>query len=150
MTRGCPIVSYGCMDRRKFLRGAVLSAGAAGFGTPLVSDASRSHHRIDLTIHPDQRLGAIPTDFMGLGYEISSVATPSLLSASNRVYVDLVRRLGPRGVIRIGGNTSDYSAFAERATAVSAPKRTVINDTRLRDLAEFLEATGWSLIWGLN
>jgi hypothetical protein len=124
--------------------------GAAGFGAPLVADASRSHHRIDLTIHPDQRLGPIPNDFMGLGYEISSVATPGLLSASNRVYVDLVRRLGTRGVIRVGGNTSDYSSFSAYAAAVSAPKRTVINEAGLRDLAGFLNATGWSLIWGLN
>lgn len=127
-----------------------MSAGAAGFGAPLVADASRSHHRIDLTIHSDQRLGAIPNDFMGLGYEISSVATPGLLSASNRVYVDLVRRLGTRGVIRIGGNTSDYSSFAVHAAAVSAPKHTVINEAGLRDLASFLDATSWSLIWGLN
>lgn len=128
----------------------MLSAGAAGFGAPLVADASRSHHRIDLTIHPDQRLGAIPPDFMGLGYEISSVAKPGLLSASNRVYVDLVRQLGKRGVVRVGGNTSDYSSFSTRAAAVSAPKRTVINEAGLRDLAEFLDATGWSLIWGLS
>ena len=128
----------------------MLSAGAAGIGAPLVGDAARSHHRIDLTIHPDQRLGAIPNDFMGLGYEISSIATPGLLSASNRLYVELVRQLGTRGVIRIGGNTSDYSAFAVHAAAVSAPKRTVINEAGLQDLAGFLDATGWSLIWGLN
>ena len=103
-----------------------------------------------MTIDANQRLGPIPTDFIGLGYEISSVATPGLLSASNRTYVDLVRRLGRRGVIRIGGNTSDYSSFAARATAVSVPKGTKINEAGLRDLAGFLDPTGWSLIWGLN
>ncbi len=87
---------------------------------------------------------------MGLGYEISSVATPGLLSASNRIYVELVRQLGRGGVIRVGGNTSDYSAFSPHAAAVSAPKATVINEQSLRDLAGFLRATGWSLIWGLN
>jgi hypothetical protein len=105
---------------------------------------------MDLTVHPDQSLGSIPADFMGLGYEISSVATPGLLSAANRVYVELVRRLGARGVIRIGGNTSDYSSFAARSTAVSASKHALINQAGLRDLAGFLDATGWSLIWGLN
>ena len=93
---------------------------AAGVGPRLVTAPV---HRIDLTLHPDQRLGSIPTDFMGLGYEISSVATPGLLSAANRVYVELVRQLGTRGVIRIGGNTSDYSSFAPRGGAVSAAKR---------------------------
>lgn len=114
------------------------------------SEAARSAGTIELTIDRNQRLGSIPADFMGLGYEISSVATPGLLSASNRIYVGLVRRLGSGGVIRIGGNTSDYSAFSPHAAAVSAPKTTVINQQGLRDLAAFLRATGWSLIWGLN
>lgn len=144
------IVSYGRMNRREFLMNASLSAGAVGFGVPLMAASSRSNHKIDLTIHQDQRLGAIPRDFMGLGYEISSVATPGLLSASNRVYVGPVRRLGRRGVIRVGGNTSDYSSFAAHATAVSTPKGTKIHEAGLRDLAGFLDATGWSLIWGLN
>jgi hypothetical protein len=87
---------------------------------------------------------------MGLGYEISSVATPGLLSASNRVYVELVQQLGARGVIRVGGNTSDYSSFLPHAAAVAAPKGVVVNARSLRELAEFLRATGWSLIWGLN
>jgi hypothetical protein len=92
----------------------------------------------------------MPAEFMGLGYEISSLATSGLLSASNGAYVELVRQLGTRGVIRVGGNTSDYSAFSTLATAVSAPKATVINARSLRDLAGFLRATGWSMIWGLN
>ena len=137
------------MNRRKFLRNAALST-AAGFGARLVAASSRPVHRMDLTVHPDQRLGSIPADFMGLGYEISSVATPGLLSAANRVYVELVRRLGACGVIRIGGNTSDYSSFAARGTAVSAPKHSLINETGLREMAGFLDATEWSLIWGLN
>jgi hypothetical protein len=137
------------MDRRRFLRSAALST-AAGVGARLVGASSRPIHTIDLTVHTDQRLGAIPTDFVGLGYEISSIATSGLLSAANRVYVELVRQLGTRGVIRIGGNTSDYSSFAARSTAVSAPKHTLINQAGLRDLAGFLDATEWSLIWGLN
>jgi hypothetical protein len=154
MAQACGIVSYGGMDRRKFLRNAAFGACAAGSPTWLAGESAAwtatRQIKINLTIDSDQRLGPIPADFMGLGYEISSVATPGLLSASNRVYVGLVRRLGERGVIRIGGNTSDYSSFAARATAVSMPKGTKINETGLRDLAGFLDAIGWSLIWGLN
>ena len=137
------------MNRRRFLRSAALGT-TASFGARLVAASSGSVRRIDLTIHSDQRLGLIPADFMGLGYEISSVATSGLVNASNRIYVELVRQLGTRGVIRIGGNTSDYSSFAARSTTVSAPKHTLINQAGLRDLAGFLNATGWTLIWGLN
>lgn len=142
------MVCDGRMRRREFLRSAAFCACAAGARG--WSEAAQPRQTIDVRILRDQRLGPIPADFMGLGYEISSVATPGLLSASNRIYVELVRQLGRRGVIRIGGNTSDYSAFSPHAAAVSAPKATVINQQSLRDLASFLRATGWSMIWGLN
>lgn len=103
-----------------------------------------------VTVNPGESLALIPADFIGLGYEISSVARTGLLSAANRKYVDLVRRLGTKGVIRIGGNTSDYSKFSANSPAVSRPKATVINAANLQDLGNFLDATGWDLIWGLN
>src|SRR3984957_4176793 len=87
---------------------------------------------------------------MGLSYEISSVAVPGLLSADNHVYVQLVRNLGSQGVIRIGGNTSDFSSDQVGGTSQSLPKGTVVNGENLRQLRGFLDAIGWKLIWGLN
>lgn len=115
------------------------------------AQAARARQRVDLKIDRGERLGVIPANFMGLGYEISSVATRGLLSAQNRQYVGLVRRLCPRGgVVRVGGNTSDYSSYSAGGKAVAAPKSTVVNDESLRQLGEFLNATGCGLIWGLN
>jgi len=90
---------------------------------------------------------------MGLGYEISSVARPGLLSDQNSAYVGLVRTLGTHGVIRVGGNTSDYASYSATGFPVSSPEGktgSVVNDAVLQDLGRFLEATGWQLIWGLN
>ncbi len=129
------------MNRRKFL---AQSAGLAAAFFPQAANAIR------LTLNPAHPLYTIPSNFMGLGYEISSVARSGLLSASNRKYVELVRGLGSKGVIRIGGNTSDYSKFSAAGPAVSAPKTTIVSTANLRELGSFLEATGWSLIWGLN
>jgi hypothetical protein len=133
------------MNRRDFLTqgAAALAASRSGFGDEPAS-------RVRVTIHPDKRIHTIAPDFMGLGYEISSVSRPGLLSSRNRVYVQLVRTLGARGVIRIGGNTSDYSAYSPAGQPVSSAKGTVVNDAVLRDLGGFLEANGWRLIWGLN
>jgi hypothetical protein len=103
-----------------------------------------------VTVHPDQPQGTIAPDFMGLGYEISSVARPGLMSGANRVYVQLVRTLGARGVIRIGGNTSDYAHYSATAAPVSSAFGTVVNDAVLKDLGGFLKATGWKLIWGVD
>jgi hypothetical protein len=93
---------------------------------------------------------SIPTHFMGLSFEISSVAVPGLLSADNRAYVQLVRNLGPQGVIRIGGNTSDFSSYQAAATAQSLPRGMVVNAENVRQLRGFLDAIGWKLIWGLD
>lgn len=103
-----------------------------------------------MVVHAQRGLAAIPDGFLGLGYEISSVAIPDLLSADDRTYVQLVRTLSPQGVIRIGGNTSDYASFKPKGKAISAPKGTVIDNASLRQLGSFLDSTNWQLIWGLN
>jgi hypothetical protein len=103
-----------------------------------------------VVVDAQRRLGTIPRDFVGLGYEISSVATPNLLSARNRTYVELVRTLSPEGMVRVGGNTSDDASYTSTGQAVSAPKGTIVNDASFQELGSFLEATNWRLIWGLN
>src|SRR6185437_5387799 len=69
---------------------------------------------------------------------------------TNQTCTQLVRTLGPHGVVRVGGNTSDYSSFQPDGNLVSSPKSSVINTESLRQLGNFLDATGWKLIWGLN
>ena len=127
------------MNRREFLANALLAV-----------TAPNGEQAVHITVHRDQPLGVIAPDFMGLGYEISSVARAGLLNGANSVYVQLVRTLGARGVIRIGGNTSDFAHYSATAAAVSSAYGTVVNDAMLRDLGGFLKATGWKLISGLD
>lgn len=140
------------MNRRKFLThtgcfaGLILSERTLSARVGML-DASRP---IDVSLDPQRPLGRIPSNYLGLGYETSSLARTGLLSVDNHVYIQLLRTLGARGVIRIGGNTSDYSAFRQEMKAVSSPRATVINNAVIRDLGKFLEVTGWDLIWGLN
>ena len=135
------------MNRRRFLAGSI---GVAALSNRLTAAADAKAQAIRIGVNTGQPLGRIAQDFMGLGYEISSVATPGLLSAKNRTYVQLVKTLGTHGVIRIGGNTSDYASFSQHGKAVAAPKGTVLNVESLQELGSFLDATGWRLIWGLN
>jgi len=127
------------MNRREFLAGSAVAASACA--APV---------QTSVTVRTDRPLGVIAPDFIGLGYEISSVAKPKLMSAANSVYVQLVRTLGARGVIRIGGNTSDYARYSPNAPAVASARGTVVNDAALRELGGFLGATGWKLIWGFD
>jgi hypothetical protein len=137
------------VNRRHFIEGFM-----GLFGIPLSGAApglaQRATKAIRVNIDTRRKQGRIPDDFTGLGYEISSVAIPGLLSDKNRAYVRLVRGLGANGVIRVGGITSDSASFAADAVASSAAKSTVISTANLRELGAFLDATGWRLIWGLN
>lgn len=105
---------------------------------------------VTIAVDRERVLGAIRPDFMGLGYEISSVAANGPLCNGSPVYERLVRNLGRDGVIRVGGNTSDYAGYSPSGVSVSKPKGSSINDANLRAMGGFLDATGWKLIWGLN
>ena len=130
-----------------FSRRDLLSASAA---LPFASASARAATAVTISVDTAQTGSAIPADYMGLGYEISSVAIPGLLAARNEPYVQLVKNLGPRGVIRIGGNTSDFSTYSANGSPVSSPKGTVVTWANLIELRSFLDAVGWRLIWGLN
>jgi hypothetical protein len=137
------------MDRRSF----ILSGAAVGSSLALdgaVGAESGALRQSTLTVHADRPLAPIAPDFIGLGYEISSVARAGLLSRSNEVCVQLVRTLGVRGVIRIGGNTSDYARYEPAGPLVSSAFGTVIDTAALKELSGFLEATHWKLIWGFD
>lgn len=133
------------MNRRRFIAGSLGAASVLSKGLTAQENAN-----VSFRVHAREARGEIAANFLGLGYETSSVAVPGLLSATNHTYVQLVRNLGPQGVIRIGGNVSDYSSFSPQGKASSEPKATVVNAENLRLLGSFLHATGWQLIWGLN
>jgi hypothetical protein len=132
------------MNRREFMARSALAAAA------LSAPIAAQEPVVGVTVRRGPSLHTISPDFMGLGYEISSVARPGLMSRANGVYVQLVRTLGGRGVVRVGGNTADYARYAAAAPAVSSPYGTVVNDAALQELGGFLQATGWNLIWALD
>ena len=140
------------MDRRSLLRGAaaVASAGLARSSGYSGLAELASPPIIKIGVDPGKMVGTILPSFMGLGYEISSVAAGGPLVSGSPVYERLVRNLGHDGVIRVGGNTSDYSRFDPAGTSLAKSKSSVINQSDLNALGTFLNATGWKLIWGLN
>ncbi|MGB9030652.1 MAG: hypothetical protein WCC27_11075 [Acidobacteriaceae bacterium] len=165
------------MDRRRFLRGSALVSGAAacgrlGWAQDVVS--------LRLTLDPHQRGNPIPADFTGLSYESAQLADPEFFSPTNTELVSFVRRLGRSGVLRIGGNTSEYCTWSPETErrADATPTEAVREDAQanvipqalavgpdtghrpaaaktitpqaVRNLRGFIDATGWRLIYGLN
>jgi hypothetical protein len=153
------------MDRRRFLS---LSAFGAAASTPLVRLlAQPAPLPVNVSIgKPTGR--RIAEDFTGLSYESAQLSDPDFFTGNNQQLIDLVAGLGQRGVLRIGGNTSEYCFWKSdpKAHGISTnpiqdalgpdkghkpPPRRVITEQAIRNLREFLDRLpGWSLIYGLN
>jgi hypothetical protein len=92
----------------------------------------------------------IAEEFVGLGYEMSSVARQGLLSPRNQTYVALTQGLGAHGVIRVGGIVADYTRFSAGGVAAAVPHSTVITEANLQEFSGFLNQVGWRAIWSVN
>lgn len=89
--------------------------------------------------------GSIPTAFAGLSYEKSAMAEP-LFEASNTNLIGMFKGLGA-SLLRIGGNSVDKTQWtasgAGRTSGQVAP-------SDIDALAGFLQATGWTALYGVN
>ena len=128
----------------RITRRSLMAASAA---LPFAGSA-RAATPVSIRIDASRVLRTIPADFLGLGFESLSVA--GLLWPNNQAYVRLVRNLGPAGVIRIGGNVSDYTTYEPYGRAATGHKATLLNDESIWQFRAFLDATGWRAIWGVN
>lgn len=149
------------MDRRQFTRSLITAAATAavpgiGFGSDIPATAT-------LTIDPQTTGSHIPPDFTGLSYESAQLANPAFFSDSNPTLIDLFRGLGTYGVLRLGGGTSEFTEFTtvEPAgpppfeifgpdTSKTSKKSTFVTLKALRNLRDFLDATNWCALYGLN
>jgi len=107
----------------------------------------------------------VPYNFIGFSYELAQLKDPKFFSASNTELVKLFKILSPKGVLRLGGNSSE-SCWLKVDPTTTAPQLTIpdidasehwmprelfmIPPESIDSLAGFLEATGWQLIYGLN
>jgi hypothetical protein len=161
------------MRRRDFLRLSLLASSSTFLPGRALSEPAATAH---LTIDPHRLGNKIGPDFTGLSYEIAQLGDPDFFTPANTELVGLVRRLGRSGVLRIGGNTSEFSQWTPDAPAAmngqmpgempgqmpaehqpvspdtgkQAPKPTKITPQTIRNLHGFIETTGWKLIYGLN
>jgi len=91
----------------------------------------------------------VPHIFEGLSYETALLAeNPDYLNENNTVLVQLIRNLG-KGVLRIGGNSSDIMDWS-RDVDESDHHRKVIGPADIDRLKGFSKAIGWPVIFGLN
>ncbi|HXE06357.1 MAG TPA: hypothetical protein VN612_00585 [Acidobacteriaceae bacterium] len=157
------------MDRRRFVvAGAAAAASLKSLAqnTTEAPGAETSAHLARLTLTP-QVIGApivIPENFVGLSYEIQQLSDPKFFSPKNTGLIARCRELALHGVLRLGGNTSDYAFWKPTPDAVPPPraKRPYkvgdpppdltynVTPEAVRNLRAFLDATGWTCLYGIN
>ncbi len=167
------------MNRRDFIRFSA-AASAAALHHPLTFAATNPTASVRLTLRTDRLGNKIGDDFTGLSYESAQLGNPHFFSGENTELAGFMRRLGTSGVLRIGGNTSEYCYWTpnpakqanlpntesmhtgDKANPIAfglavgpdtghrAPAPVNIAPLAIRHLREFLDACGWKLIYGLN
>ncbi len=153
------------VDRRRFLLGLASSAVGVvvsryGFGQTAPSVVEG-----ELIIDENSPSHLIPANFNGLSYELAQLSDPDFFAGSNKELIAYFRLLSPSGVLRLGGNSSESCWFvadaATTAPVLRAPggalaenwmphRQFAILPLAIDRLGEFLEASGWQLIYGLN
>ena len=105
----------------------------------------------------------MPADFLGLSYEVQQLADPSFFSDSNAGLVREFKALAPKGVLRLGGNTSEFAYWKPSVDSPEPEHQKVrevegepkaqyyaVTPEAVRKLAGFLKATGWSCLYGIG
>jgi hypothetical protein len=148
-------------DRRSFLANSSLAAAALLLGRRAAAQTASS--AASLRVRTSAPGAAVSRDFMGLSYENMQLEDPSFFSPRNTGLIEQFRAISPRGVLRLGGNTSEFSWWKATPTQPAPERKLVLKDgsrpqdtlyaitpDTIRELDGFLKATGWSCIYGLN
>jgi hypothetical protein len=146
------------LTRRKFLATAACSVAAARLHAQ-----GQSKVQVALSIPKDTTGPHMPIDFVGLSYEVQQLADPSFFSAQNGGLIREFKALSSTGVLRLGGNTSEF-AYWKPTPDSPEPKHPEVREVTgepkaqyyavtaeaVRNLAEFLQATGWTCLYGIG
>jgi hypothetical protein len=147
------------IDRRTFLTTTALTVAA----TQLPAQAG-GPARASLAPLPAAANGPhMPADFVGLSYELQQLTDPSFFSAANTGLIRQCRALAPTGVLRLGGNTSEFAWWQPTPETPEPPhphtrivegepkpQYYAVTPLAVRNLAAFLKAAGWSCIYGIG
>jgi len=146
------------LTRRRFLATTACTVAAAHLHAH-----GQSKARVALSI-PNEATGPhMPSDFVGLSYEVQQLRDPSFFSAQNSGLIREFKELASTGVLRLGGNTSEFAYWKPKPDSpepehpqvrevVGEPKAQyyAVTPEAVRSLAEFLRAAAWNCIYGIG
>jgi hypothetical protein len=160
------LLRMNAIDRRRFL--ITGAATAAAWKTLPFAEAQATTQApaatAKLTLLENKPGAHVPANFVGLSYETQQLSDPAFFSAANTGLIAELRALAPHGVLRLGGNTSDYGFWkatpestppprAKRPYKVGDPDPNLtynVTPESVRNLRAFLNATEWTCLYGIN
>jgi hypothetical protein len=144
------------ISRRRFLAAAALSIAASRL-------RGQSAVQATLTIPREANGPHVPDDYIGLSYEVQQLVDPSFFSSENAKLIREFKALSGRGVLRLGGNTSEFEWWKptpdtkepehpQTRDEAAEPKAQYypVTAEAVRNLAGFLRATGWTCLYGIG
>lgn len=144
------------ISRRRFLATAAMSVAATRL-------RAQGPAQVTLTISAEANGPHMPEDYVGLSYEVQQLLDPEFFSGQNAGLIRECKALSAHGVLRLGGNTSEFEWWKPTPDAPEPehPKtREVVGEPKaqyypvtaesVRNLAGFLHATGWTCLYGIG
>src|SRR5271156_4753914 len=146
------------LTRRRFLVAAAYTAIAARLHAQ-----GQSKVRVALAI-PNEATGShMPIDFVGLSYEVQQLVDPTFFSPQNSGLIREFKAVSSTGVLRLGGNTSEFAYWkptpdtpepehpqVREVTGEPKARYYAVTVETVRNLSEFLQATGWTCVYGIG
>jgi hypothetical protein len=146
------------ISRRKFITTAAASLAASGLHAQ-----GRAGAQVTLRIPTEATGPHMPADFVGLSYEVQQLTEPSFFATSNSGLISQFKDLAPQGVLRLGGNTSEFAWWKptpespelqhpQTREVEGEPKAQYypVTAEAVRNLAGFLKAAGWTCLYGIG
>jgi hypothetical protein len=155
------------VDRRSFLKSAATGAAFAAIAESVAfaEIGSPEPRPASVAIRTSSLGRRVPESYMGLSYELAQLTEPSFFSPQHADLISLFRTLSPSGLLRLGGNTSEF-CWLQVDPSTPAPKLHAppgdlaqnwmphrlfaIQPAAIQALAGFLHQTGWRAIYGVN
>lgn len=146
------------ISRRRFLATTAFCIAATRLRAQ-----SQAETQVNLSIPTEATGPHMPADFVGLSYEVQQLSDPAFFSAKNAGLIRAFKTLAPRAVLRLGGNTSEFAWWKptpdsaepehpQTREVVGQPNALyyAVTSEAVRNLAAFLEETGWTCLYGIN
>src|ERR1700741_1656895 len=146
------------LTRREFLATAACTVAAARLHAQ-----GQSKTQVALSIRSEATGPHMPVDFVGLSYEVQQLGDPGFFSAQNGGLIREFKALSSTAVLRLGGNTSEFAYWKPKPDSPEPEHPQVrevegepkahyyaVTPEAVRNLAGFLQATGWNCVYGIG